>query len=194
MLLRHFHPRYVGLRICAVAVRKGYAGVFPRGAHHGNPTRSAGGSLLGLSACTRTGLAMGRKHRVISNTRLGGLATRPLDVGRHRAVRRSRGQHVLSPRLRGPGRGGRPAAGGWGCRGPGPGRDSLAVENPLRQVTGAIHIYGGDFFGTPRSDWETGEERPYNLERARQAFAEANERWCAECARSGETTSAMPSS
>ena len=69
-----------------------------------------------------------------------------------------------------------------------------SVENPLRQFTGAIHIYGGDFFGTPRSDWETGQERPYNIERARQAFAEANERWRAECARSGETTSATPSS
>ena len=61
-----------------------------------------------------------------------------------------------------------------------------AVANPLRAFTGAIHIYGGDFFGTPRSDWdpETREERPYDMERARKVFSDANERWLAERARS----------
>ena len=60
-----------------------------------------------------------------------------------------------------------------------------AVVNPLRVFTGAIHIYGGDFFGTPRSDWdpETLQERPYDVERARKLVADANERWLAECAR-----------
>lgn len=54
-----------------------------------------------------------------------------------------------------------------------------AVANPLRQLTGAIHVYGGDFFGTPRSEWdpETLQERPYDVERARRTFAEANARW-----------------
>jgi predicted metal-dependent enzyme (double-stranded beta helix superfamily) len=58
-----------------------------------------------------------------------------------------------------------------------------AVMNPLRSFTGAIHIYGGDFFGTPRSDWdpETLQERPYDVARARQLIADANERWLAEC-------------
>lgn len=62
-----------------------------------------------------------------------------------------------------------------------------AVVNPLRAFTGAIHIYGGDFFGTPRSDWdpETLQERPYDVERARKLIADANERWRAECARAG---------
>lgn len=62
-----------------------------------------------------------------------------------------------------------------------------AVANPLRVFTGAIHIYGGDFFGTPRSEWDpqTLEERPYDIEHARKAFAEANERWLADCARAG---------
>jgi predicted metal-dependent enzyme (double-stranded beta helix superfamily) len=57
-----------------------------------------------------------------------------------------------------------------------------AVANPLRQFTGAIHIYGGDFFATPRSEWdpETLEERPFDVQRARQVFAEANARWFAE--------------
>lgn len=59
-----------------------------------------------------------------------------------------------------------------------------SVTNPLREFTGAIHIYGGDFFGTPRSDWDpqTLQERPYDMERARGVFAEANARWRAECA------------
>ena len=52
-----------------------------------------------------------------------------------------------------------------------------SVANPLRQFTGAIHIYGGDFIRTPRSDWETGTERPFDMMRARQIMAEANERW-----------------
>ncbi len=67
-----------------------------------------------------------------------------------------------------------------------------SVVNPLRTFTGAIHIYGGDFFGMPRSDWdfETMQERPYDVERARRAFAEANERWRAECAEIGRRAGA----
>ena len=43
-----------------------------------------------------------------------------------------------------------------------------AVTNPLDQFTGAIHVYGGDFFGVPRSEFdpETLEERPYEIGRA----------------------------
>ena len=52
-----------------------------------------------------------------------------------------------------------------------------SVTNPLREFTGAIHIYGGDFISTPRSDWETGRERPFDMVRARQIMAEADERW-----------------
>ena len=61
------------------------------------------------------------------------------------------------------------------------------VVNPLRVFAGAIHIYGGDFFGTPRSDWDpaTLEERPYDVARARKVIADANERWLAECAKGG---------
>jgi predicted metal-dependent enzyme (double-stranded beta helix superfamily) len=53
-----------------------------------------------------------------------------------------------------------------------------AVANPLDSLTGAIHVYGGDFFAQPRSEWdpETLEERAYDVEHARQVFAEANER------------------
>ena len=55
-----------------------------------------------------------------------------------------------------------------------------SVTNPLRTFTGAIHIYGGDFIRTPRSDWETGQERPFDMVRGKQIMAEANERWRAE--------------
>ena len=54
-----------------------------------------------------------------------------------------------------------------------------AVANPLRAFTGAIHIYGGDLFGTPRSEWtpDTLAERPFDVARARRVYSEANERW-----------------
>ncbi|HXZ44872.1 MAG TPA: hypothetical protein VEH53_08565, partial [archaeon] len=53
-----------------------------------------------------------------------------------------------------------------------------AVTNPLSQFTGAIHVYGGDFFAAPRSEFDpdTFEERPYDAEKARRLFREANER------------------
>ncbi|MBI2510276.1 MAG: hypothetical protein HYV99_10020 [Betaproteobacteria bacterium] len=53
-----------------------------------------------------------------------------------------------------------------------------AVTNPLDRITGAIHVYGGDFFATPRSEWDprTFEERPYDVEHTLHAFEEANER------------------
>ena len=53
-----------------------------------------------------------------------------------------------------------------------------SVTNPLDQITAAIHVYGGDFFATPRSEWdpESFEERPYDIEDTIRAFEEANER------------------
>ena len=54
-----------------------------------------------------------------------------------------------------------------------------AVTNPLGAFSSAIHVYGGDFFGAPRSEWtpDTLEERPFDPARARQVYADANERW-----------------
>jgi len=54
-----------------------------------------------------------------------------------------------------------------------------SVTNPIERMTGALHIYGGDFFATPRSEWdaETLREQPFDLERARRIFAEANRRF-----------------
>lgn len=53
-----------------------------------------------------------------------------------------------------------------------------AVANPGRELTGAIHIYGGDFLTEPRSEFDpdTFEERPYDAERTFALFEEANER------------------
>src|SRR5262245_7461371 len=53
-----------------------------------------------------------------------------------------------------------------------------AVTNPLDRITAAIHVYGGDFFAVPRSEWDpqTLQERPFDIEHARAVFEEANNR------------------
>jgi predicted metal-dependent enzyme (double-stranded beta helix superfamily) len=59
------------------------------------------------------------------------------------------------------------------------GADTIhSVTNPLSQFAGAIHVYGGDFFETPRSEWdpETLHERPYDVTRALAQFEDANRR------------------
>jgi predicted metal-dependent enzyme (double-stranded beta helix superfamily) len=52
-----------------------------------------------------------------------------------------------------------------------------SVTNPIPRLTGAIHIYGGDFFGVHRSEWdaETLLEGPMDGKRAARRFEEANE-------------------
>ena len=54
-----------------------------------------------------------------------------------------------------------------------------SVINPIRRLTGAIHIYGGDFFAPGRSEWdaETLVERPFDVDAVRALFREANERF-----------------
>jgi predicted metal-dependent enzyme (double-stranded beta helix superfamily) len=51
-----------------------------------------------------------------------------------------------------------------------------SVTNPTSQFTGAIHVYGGDFFDVERSEWdpEELEERPYDLEKNLKIFEDAN--------------------
>jgi predicted metal-dependent enzyme (double-stranded beta helix superfamily) len=51
-----------------------------------------------------------------------------------------------------------------------------SVTNPIGRLTGAIHVYGGDFFREDRSEWdpETLLEERYNVERAMRQFEEAN--------------------
>ena len=52
-----------------------------------------------------------------------------------------------------------------------------SVTNPVPRLTGAIHVYGGDFFGAHRSEWdaETLIEGRYDSERVMRRFEEANE-------------------
>jgi len=54
-----------------------------------------------------------------------------------------------------------------------------SVINPIPRLTAAIHVYGGDFFGVERSEWD-----PENLcecassgDKMAKRFEEANERW-----------------
>jgi predicted metal-dependent enzyme (double-stranded beta helix superfamily) len=52
-----------------------------------------------------------------------------------------------------------------------------SVTNPIPRLTGAIHVYGGDFFNpTHRHEWdpETLLEGPFDPERAIRRFEEAN--------------------
>jgi predicted metal-dependent enzyme (double-stranded beta helix superfamily) len=53
-----------------------------------------------------------------------------------------------------------------------------SVANPIDACTGAIHIYGGDFFATPRSEWDPGThvEQAWSIEKARRLFAESSAR------------------
>ncbi len=53
-----------------------------------------------------------------------------------------------------------------------------SVRNPLDRLTAALHVYGGDFFDTPRSEWDAGtlEERPYSVEHTLAAFEASNAR------------------
>jgi predicted metal-dependent enzyme (double-stranded beta helix superfamily) len=53
-----------------------------------------------------------------------------------------------------------------------------SVTNPVMKLTGAIHVYGGDFFATERSEWDPGTltEQPYNVDKNMRLFAESNAR------------------
>ncbi len=53
-----------------------------------------------------------------------------------------------------------------------------SVTNPLQRFTGGLHIYGGDFFHTTRSQWnpETLAEEPSDGDDIRAIFARENER------------------
>ena len=62
------------------------------------------------------------------------------------------------------------------------GRDIVhSVLNPIPRLTGAIHVYGGDFPAIARSEWdaETLTERPYDSDKNYRLFAEADARFAA---------------
>jgi predicted metal-dependent enzyme (double-stranded beta helix superfamily) len=51
-----------------------------------------------------------------------------------------------------------------------------SVINPIRRLTGAIHVYGGDFFAVPHSEWDPEHlvEAPYDVEKMLALFEESN--------------------
>jgi len=51
-----------------------------------------------------------------------------------------------------------------------------SVTNPIPRLTGAIHVYGGDFFAAERSEWdsESLEESRYDLAKNMKLFEDAN--------------------
>ncbi|NNE95484.1 MAG: hypothetical protein HKN24_05595 [Acidimicrobiales bacterium] len=54
------------------------------------------------------------------------------------------------------------------------GADAIhSVENPSRQWTAAIHVYGSDFFAHPRLQWDlkTGEPQPFSLANSKALLA-----------------------
>ena len=59
------------------------------------------------------------------------------------------------------------------------GKDVIhSVTNPLRRLTGALHVYGGDFFGAERSEWDPEDltEGRYDVEKNMRLIAESNAR------------------
>ncbi len=59
------------------------------------------------------------------------------------------------------------------------GRDVVhSVANPTREWTAALHVYGGEFFTTPRTMWsmETYEPQPLDVELTRARLTAAAER------------------
>lgn len=66
-----------------------------------------------------------------------------------------------------------------------------SVANPIEKLTGAIHIYGGDFFAGGRTEWdpESLAPRPWSIQGAVRQFEESNARFFGsrakeECAQS----------
>ena len=51
-----------------------------------------------------------------------------------------------------------------------------SVLNPIDHLTGAIHVYGGDFVAAKRREWDakTLHEGPYDFESSRRKFDDAN--------------------
>lgn len=56
-----------------------------------------------------------------------------------------------------------------------------SVTNPIPRMTGALHVYGGDFFNASRLEWdpETLNEQPCDVARLVKQFEDENRRWFA---------------
>src|SRR5262249_56052817 len=106
-------------------------------------------------------------------------------VGGVRGVDGGGGDKVLGGRMAGAGEGQLEAAGACSLamKDVQPFGDDIihSVTNPTSKFTAALHVYGGDFFAAPRSEWDadTLSEHPSDGNRARQIFEEANRRYAA---------------
>ncbi len=51
-----------------------------------------------------------------------------------------------------------------------------SVTNPIPRLTGALHVYGGDFFAAHRSEWDAEHltEHPYDVEKNLALFEKSN--------------------
>ena len=51
-----------------------------------------------------------------------------------------------------------------------------SVTNPIMRLTGALHVYGGDFFAEPRSEWDPESliEGVYDVDKNLRLFEESN--------------------
>jgi predicted metal-dependent enzyme (double-stranded beta helix superfamily) len=65
-----------------------------------------------------------------------------------------------------------------------------AVVNPRSTYTAAIHVYAGDFFATPRSQWDadTLTEEPFDFAHLKRVLSEADEAARAAAAADGDET------
>jgi predicted metal-dependent enzyme (double-stranded beta helix superfamily) len=64
-----------------------------------------------------------------------------------------------------------------------------SVSNPQQRYTAAIHVYGGDYFGAPRSQWDSeGHEVPFDVEAVRRTLAEADARAAEAAAQAGASS------
>ena len=65
-----------------------------------------------------------------------------------------------------------------------------SVSNPIRKLTPAIHVYGGDFFNPPkpRSQWdhETLVQEPWDMNNTHNVFRQAGQRFAAGLAAGAE--------
>ena len=58
------------------------------------------------------------------------------------------------------------------------GSDAIhSVLNPSVRYTAALHVYGGDYFATPRSQWDPTSlvEEPFDVQHLKRVLAEADE-------------------
>ena len=57
-----------------------------------------------------------------------------------------------------------------------------SVDNATTRLTGALHVYGGDFVHQARSQWDPRslQEQPYDAAQVRRTFEEANAAWAEE--------------